>query len=139
MQRPPRFIRRRIAGEAGSGTVDFVVWFPFVMLVVVLILDIFMVLHGRVTTQRILEDANRAHALSTFGDDAAAAAFIRGALMSSLGVTGQVRVSVAGGMVTSSVRIEIAELQMVGVFESVLGRNATMEVSAHQVLENWEG
>ncbi len=61
-----RSIRRFGRCESGAATIEFVLWLPIVVMILLLIVDASMLFMGRTQAIRVLQDTNRLYSVGQF-------------------------------------------------------------------------
>ncbi len=121
--------------ESGAATIEAVLWLPVIFLVFGLAVDFAMVFHGQSQALRILQDANRNVSIGRLNNVAEAEDFVESRL-ASLSTNADAVAAIASGIVTTTVTIPMADLQMLGLFRGLDAGSIT--VSAEHLIENWE-
>ena len=125
----------RIADEDGSATVEAVIWLPIFFLVLFLMVDVAMIFSGQSNALRVVQDANRNLSIGRFRTAAETEAYVE---LQLAGLSEEVNaVSVVdAGIVTTTVTLPAADLQMSGFFSAII--NANISISADHLIENWD-
>lgn len=106
--------------EAGTATVESLLWLLLLFFLVVLVVNASFIFYSRAQAMQILQDANRAFSTGRLQDEAATEAYLLTRL-ASLAPSVQVDTSLNGGIITSVAKLPITELvavQAVNYFTS---------------------
>lgn len=123
-----RFIRR----DSGTATAELVILTPVFLLMFGLVTDASIVFGRQAEILRVIQDSNRSLAVGKFLTTAAAESYIA-AKVANLSDEGVVRVTVTGGIITSTVTVPASDLTSTGLFESL--DSFTLTVAASQMSE----
>ncbi|MBF9058615.1 hypothetical protein HKCCSP123_05410 [Rhodobacterales bacterium HKCCSP123] len=138
MKRVLRSFRVYVDEEAGTTSVAFAIWMPFLFGLIVMITDISVVMFNRADVQRVIQDANRLRATGALASNLGVEDYIRARLLQSDGeVAGTVQTAVNLLSVTSVVDIPLSRLDVFGVLPRVVG-DITIRVANQQALEFME-
>lgn len=136
-RRVKRRASRHLLEEAGAMTVEFVIWFTTFILILGVVLDAAMVLYGRTSALKVVQDANRLRSIGQIETSVGTTAFIQDVLTRNITDDAVVASTVTAGILTSSAEFPIRDLELFG-FLSGLSGNFTIKVGAQQMVENWE-
>jgi len=129
---PIHFFRR----SDGAATVETVLWFPLLIAVFGLMLDVAMIFFGQAKVLRVVQDANREFSIGRYGDYATTQTAIETEL-ALLGIVPTATVTFeTAGVVTSSVLVPAAQLTVLGYF--VAFDQVNINITADHMIENWE-
>ncbi len=128
-----RFLRR----DDGATTIEAVLWFPFLMAVFGLMLDVAMIFHGQAKVLRVVQDANREFSIGRYASEAATEAAINTQLAAlKVWPTLTVTDERDDGVATTTVSVPAAQFTVLGFFSAI--DNFNIAVSADHMIENWE-
>lgn len=130
LERP--FRTRFLGSEDGSASVETVVLLPVFLLTLALITDATMIFHGQSQVMRIVQDANRAASTGLLRDSTETEAFVATALQ-RISPSAEARSVFDGGIVTTTVTMPAADLQILGTLSAFDG--LTVTVAEQHVLE----
>ncbi len=105
------FIRR----EAGSGTIETVLWVPVFVLIIGLIADTSLIFGRQAEALRVVQDANRALSLGRLSDVAAAEAYVLNAI-AEISPNATVVTEVVNGIIITRLQMPASDLSATGVF-----------------------
>jgi Flp pilus assembly protein TadG len=131
-------VRRAARNEDGNVTVEFVILFPTLLLVLGILMDVAFMYYGQSQVLATIQKANRDRAIGNHLTDAETKGSIELALSKTLSDEAVADVSVTAGILHTSVRVPSHDLQLVGFFAGLAG-DPVLTVVADQVIENWEG
>jgi Flp pilus assembly protein TadG len=120
--------------DDGGATIEAVLWIPVIFLVFGLAVDFAMVFHGQSQALRVLQDANRNVSIGRLNSTSEAETFVENRLV-GLSTHANASSAIASGVVTTTVTMPIADLQMLGLFRGL--DSGTVTVSAEHLIENW--
>lgn len=123
-----RFIRR----DSGTATAELVILTPVFLLMFGLVADASIVFGRQAEILRVIQDSNRSLAVGRFLTTAAAESYIA-QKVANLSDEGVVRVTVTGGIITSTVTVPASDLTSTGLFEAL--DSFTLTVAASQMSE----
>lgn len=130
-----RFSRR----EDGSPSVETVLWLPFFMVVFGFIVDASMIFFGQAKMLRVVQDANRYLSVGRLEDPAATAAYVQTTL-ADIGVPVTVTSGEGDpGVITTYATTTVNQLEILGTFSFLAGRDLTIVAHADHMIEDWEG
>lgn len=117
---PARSLRGFRRDEAGTATIEALLWLPVFFFLLVMIVNGSFIFYGKSQALRIIQDTNRAFSTGRLGNEAAAETYLRSQLgvfaPSVLTDLSLVDTSVSGGIITSSARIPLGELAALQTF-----------------------
>jgi Flp pilus assembly protein TadG len=123
--------------EAGTTSVEFVLWFPIVMSLVLMFADVSTILFQRSNTVRIVEDAHRMRSVGILTSDVQTQDYI----ISKLGTVYSTKVGVnsivTAGTQMTVISIPIDSIDLLGVFVEIVGK-PRIDIVSQQFIENWE-
>lgn len=128
-----RRLRTALSGEEGSASVEAVLWLPLFFLALGLMTDATMVFHGYTQALSVLQDANRALSVGRLDSTAETEAYVEAAL-TGLTPRAVATSGTSAGVVTTTVVLPAADLQVLGFFENF--NTLTLTVSAQHVIES---
>ncbi len=133
MRKKPQKTKERFRRKSdGNATIEFVIWFPFIMLLFLMMVDIGFVFNSRAMATKVVQDANRSFSIGTLATPGATAAFIKQRL-ATLAPNAVAQTTVDDGVATSSVTVPLSDLDVTGTF-SGLGSLA-MIIRSQQYVE----
>ncbi len=133
IRRKFRFLQR----EEGAATVETVLWFPLLMAVFGMMLDVAMIFHGQAKVLRVVQDANREFSIGRYADGTATEAAITAELaILKVWPTSTATTSRADGVATTTVSVPASQLTVIGFFSAL--DNFNIAVTAEHMIENWE-
>ena len=125
------FLRR----NDGAATVETVLWFPFLMAVFGLMIDVAMVFHGQAKVLNVVQEGNREFSIGRITTTDATETYIEGRL-SQLNISGTASTSTLAGVAYTVVDVPVNQLQILGYF-SVFS-SLEIQVYTEHMIENWE-
>jgi Flp pilus assembly protein TadG len=128
-------IRKFRQSEAGTATVEAVIWLPIFFVVLFLMVDAAMIFNGQSQALRVVQDANRKMSIGGFSTPSEVEAYVVERL-SPLSLEVSAISTVTVGVVTTTVTLPAADLQLSGFFGAFT--NLTLSVSADHLVEDWE-
>jgi Flp pilus assembly protein TadG len=130
-------IRRFRQCESGAATIEFVLWLPIVVMVLLLIVDASMLFMGRTQAIRVLQDTNRLYSVGQFTGTSAerltkaeSYALLRLKQMSSSATTKTTEVN---RVVRTEATLQTDEIAQVGFLGAMI--DVTMTVAAEHRVE----
>lgn len=129
-------LRQFVRDQDGSVTVEFVLWFPIVMSLVLAMADVSVILFERSNTLRIVEDAHRMRSIGVLTSDEVTKTHIITKLGGAYTGAASVQSSVKAGVQTTVVILPIDNVDMLGIFTGLVG-NATIAVRSQQFIEDF--
>lgn len=123
--------------EAGTATVEAVLWFPIFIAVFGLMVDSAMIFHGQSKVLRVVQDGNRRLSIQSLKTDAEVEAYIN-AQLAVIGVTPSRTETLSDattGIVSTLVVVPASELQLLGYFSALT--NLEIPVTAQHMREDW--
>lgn len=119
--------RRFARDDAGSVTVEAVLWLPLFFGFLMLVADVSMAFYGKAQAFRLIQDTNRALSVGVMKTAAQAQTSLQGAMDSYIGARkSRVTVVCGSGRVSTRVVIPIQNLMIFGALASGWGRNITV-------------
>ena len=123
-------LRRGIAADDGSATVEAVLWIPFFMLLLALIADASFLFHRQAQMLRSVEDANRAFSTGQLDSTDAVQAVLVAQYTSLSDDVRAVSVldtnNVPGGIIRTSLSIPARDVNSIGLIASLSNLNLTV-------------
>ena len=123
-------LRRRIAADDGSATVEAVLWIPFFMLLLALIADASFLFHRQAQMLRAVQDANRAFSTGQLDSTDAVQAILVAQYTSLSDDVRAVSVLdtdiVPGGIIRTSLSIPARDVNSIGLIASLSNLNLTV-------------
>ncbi len=134
---PGRALRRFRRDEGGTATIESLLWLPLFFFLLVMIVNGSFIFYGKSQALRIIQDANRALSTGRLGNTGAAETYLRTRIgvfaPSVLTDPSRVDTTVTAGIITSSSRIPLGELAVLGSFS--LFTTGTLVVQSQHYLE----
>lgn len=124
--------RRR---DDGTATVEAVLWIPIFMAVFGLMVDAALVFHGQSKVLRIIQDGNRNLSIGRLTTTTETETYIE-SVLAQLDINADANSSITAGVVTTTVSVQTAQLQILGFFTALT--SLTIDVTADHMIENWE-
>ena len=124
--------RRFRSGDAGSATVEGVLWMPAFVMFFVLIADVSFVFHRQTQMLTVLQDGNRALSVGRLASEEELNDFIL-ERVTYLSANASVESVVSGGVVTTSLQVPINDLVAVGMFNFL--SDYSINVASQQFIE----
>jgi hypothetical protein len=118
--------------EDGAVTVEAVLWIPFFFAVLMLITDVSLSFYARGQAFRIIQDGNRALSVRRFSEPEETEAWIADTY-EPLSSGAEVDAVVSGGVVTTTMTIPLAEVQLFNTLSAFT--DGSMSVTAEHYLE----
>ena len=134
VNRLKKTIKRFSDDDDGSASVEMVLWFPLVMLVFGLLVNVTMLFYSQNEALRAIQDANRSISIGRFSTPAEVEAYIENRL-SALLPNATATATVTVGVVTTSVSYPASDMLMLDVFEQL--NKVQMGATAAHLIENW--
>lgn len=125
-------MKRWIRGEDGSATVEVVLWFPILIAVLALVVDVTLMFHGKTQITRVVQDGTRAYAVGRLTQTEDVELFIEGTI-SALAPHADARTESSGGIVRTVVSIPASDLLMFGTFSAFT--DLQLAVTSQHLLE----
>ena len=132
--RPPRLARliRWLRRDEGSASVEFVVWLPFIFIILALIVDVSVMLHRQTAMLHAVQDASRAMATGRLEDTAAVVAQIE-ADIANLTQAATVTANLSEGRLTTQATVPASELMILDFIRALDG--LTLSVQTGHLVE----
>lgn len=132
-----RAVRRRIAAEDGSATVEAVLWIPFFIFLLALIADASFLFHRQAQMLRAVQDANRAYSTGQFDSPDE----VRDALVAQYSpLSADVEAAsildtdtVPSGIIRTTLSVPARDVNSIGIIASL--SNLTLSVTAQHYRE----
>ena len=131
------WMKKYIRREDGASTVETVLWFPIIMMIFGLMIDVAMIFHGQAKILRVVQEVNRQISIGNITTTDAAETEIEGAL-ANMDITGTANMNNIAGVVYTRVDVDAGELQVLGYFSVLAGRGLNIQVVDEYMIENWE-
>lgn len=119
----------------GAATLEFVLWFPMVMIMFFLLVDATMIFHGQSQVLRVLQDGNRNMSIGRFATVKETEDYIENQL-GRLSPNAVASSTVTAGVLSTTVTFPAADMQMIGFFKEF--NNLTMSVRSDHLIESWD-
>ena len=132
---PLRSMKRFIKQSGGTATVETVLWFPLIIAIFGLMLDVAMIFHGQAKVLRIVQDANREFSIGRITTTASTETTIENNL-TALGITATATTTQVAGTAFTVVDVPANQLQVLGYFSAFSG--LSIQVADEYLIENWE-
>lgn len=129
-------LKRFWAAEQGAVTIEFMLWFPIVMSLVLTTADVSLILYERSNTVRIVEDAHRLRSTGVLTSDAVTTTHIIRELGDKYTGEASVESAVLSGVQTTVVRLPLNNIDLLGIFTGFVG-NPTIAVRSQQFIEDF--
>lgn len=126
-------IRSARQDEAGSATVEAVLWLPFFIAAFTLVVDGSMIFHNHSQILRVTQDANRAFSVGRYTDEETTESQIEAAL-SSLSDNAAATTTVANGIISTTVTVPAGDIDVIGIFKSLT--TPTITIRAQHLMES---
>ena len=123
-----RFTRR----QDGGATVEFVIWFPFMLGLMLVISEVALVYYGQNQVLRVTQDATRQISIGNISTADQLHTYINTRL-SSMTDSAVIKNGVETGIIYTSVTVPVNDLAPFGFFPAIAGAEIT--VMAQQVAE----
>jgi Flp pilus assembly protein TadG len=125
--------RRRLADDAGSASIEAVIWMPIFIFLIALVFDASMIFMNRAHILRAIQDGNRAYAVGRIDTlEATADAIAAGA--ARFGATVEPQSTRLGNVIQSVVSVRAGDLSAVGLLQPFA--NLQLTVFAHHLIED---
>jgi Flp pilus assembly protein TadG len=128
--------RKYLKREDGGSTVETVLWFPIIMMIFGLMIDVAMIFHGQAKILRVVQEVNRQVSIGNITREAAEPEIE--ATLARMDITGTANMNNIAGVVYTRVDVDAGELQVLGYFSVLAGRGLNIQVVDEYVIENWE-
>ncbi|WP_159964245.1 TadE/TadG family type IV pilus assembly protein [Profundibacterium mesophilum] len=129
-------IGRHLSGfmraEAGSATIEGVLWLPIFFALFVLMADVSLIFNSQAQILRVVQDANRNYSLGRFKTDAATSDYIASAL-SNFSPELTADTALADGIITSTVRVPAMDLTATKLLSAIT--TVKMEITSQHLME----
>ncbi|NKB28650.1 MAG: hypothetical protein GKR99_14315 [Rhodobacteraceae bacterium] len=126
-----RILRTFRRKQDGSATIEAILWLPLFMVVFTMVADVSLIFSGQAQMRRIVQDSNRAFAISTIETTQDLETAITNSL-SVLSANVSVSASESGGIVTTTATIPASDLDAVGFMAALVNANVVVR-SQHLV------
>lgn len=138
MARIGKTLLRFIREESGNATIEFVVWLPFLTVLIMLITDVTMIAFHRSNVELVIQDANRLRSVGVLTTNEETRQYLISRLTSA---DGTVCCTIDAGMIslysTSIVRFQISQVDVFGILSRIAG-DVEIVVVNQQIMENME-
>jgi Flp pilus assembly protein TadG len=133
-----RSVGRFLQCEGGSSTVEFVLWVPLVIMVLMLIVDASMLFMTRSHAMRVLQDTNRLYSVGQFTGDTAADRLEKAedyalARLSPLSESATAVTTELNRVVRTEATMQTSEIANIGFLGTLI--DVTMTISAEHRVE----
>lgn len=105
-------IGRFARDEAGSSTIEAVLWLPILFWVMILVVDVSFIFNGRAEAFRVIQNGNRAYSVGQLTSDEETQSFIQRAL-SSISPNVAVTTVSENGIISTDVTIPASDLMVI--------------------------
>jgi Flp pilus assembly protein TadG len=130
-----RHTRAFAKDQTGTATVSFVIWLPFVTGIIMLVADLASIMFQHANVDRVLQDANRLWATGMLSSGTETEQYITTNLTRPDGtVIGTRETDIIAMTATSTVRMQLTEIDMFGFFSTLVGDRQVV-IRNQQVLE----
>lgn len=132
-------IKHFLSDENGGPTVETVLWFPLLVVIFGLMLDVAMIFHGQAKTLRVVQDVNREFAVGRIADAGATATEIKKQLDALKVYPTSVTTRVTSqGVAVSRVEVPPAHFTVIGYFNALSKDRLKLAIGAEHLREHWE-
>lgn len=125
-------VKRFLANDNGSATVEAVLWLPMFAMLLGLFADVSMIFNNQSRIMRVVQDANRDFSIGRLTSTGETENFVKTEL-DSLSPNARVHSSVIAGRVSTTVSLPVRDMQVVGI--AGIFQATIMTVRADHVLE----
>lgn len=108
-------LRRFCREDAGSGTIETVLWVPVFVLIIGLVADTSLIFGRQAEALRVVQDANRALSLGRISNVDAAEAYVLNAI-SEISPNATVETEIVDGIIITRLHMPASDLSATGVF-----------------------
>lgn len=129
----PAPIQSFASDEAGSSTVEAVMWLPLFFFITVFVLDASMMFNTQSRALRIVQDTNRALAVGQIASPEEAEQILQ-TRMASISPSATVNAEIVGNIAETSVAMPIGDISMFHAFDRFTSFQVT--ASSQQLIEN---
>lgn len=119
--------------QSGVISVESVLWLPFFLVFVALIVDTSLLFHGQTKTMRIVQDANRLASTGVLADAEAVKAQVL-SRVNEFSANARVESVFGGETVTTTVRLPAGDLVAIGLIQTLA--NFDVAVSSRHLVES---
>ena len=129
--------RSFLGDERGSATVEAVLWIPFFLGLLLLVVEVTFVFYGHSQMMRIAQDASRKLSTGWFDTSAEAEAYILEEMRSMRNRTSTAAttaVSIEAGVINTRISVSAGELDIVGTFDVLSAVQVTVAAQHLQEL-----
>ncbi len=126
-------IRTARQDEAGSATIEAVLWLPFFIAAFTMVVDGSMIFHNHSQILRVTQDANRAFSVGRYADEATTESQIEAAL-STLSDNAAATTTVSNGIISTTVTVPAGDIDVIGIFQSLT--TPTITIRAQHLMES---
>lgn len=127
-----------VTDEGGSATIEFAIWLPFFVVILMFVADLTMIMFHRSDVERIVQDANRLRSIGVLSTNEETRSYLIARLMLPDGtMRGTAEAGLISMYATSIVRIQLSQVDMFGVVPRLFGDMELIVVN-QQILENME-
>jgi len=127
---------KRLATETdGGATVEFVLWFPMVIMVFALLVNVTMIFYSQNEVLRAIQDGNRNMSVGRFDTTSETESYIEtriGGLLPNASATS----TVVSGVVSTIVTYPASDVIMLNIFNNFTGLK--MSARADHYIEDWD-
>ena len=125
----------RLRRDHGGATIETTLWIPFIFALFGLAFDFTMVFNGQARVLRILQEGNRDMSVGIYNETTGRAQML--ANLTAMGVKpSSFTVERVAGEFKTRATVPIVQFGSLGYFKAF--RNTTIDVTAEQMVENWE-
>ena len=114
MEKSKGFLKRFIRDEAGSQTIEAIIWMPIFVTVLALVINVSLVFFDQSQMLRVVQDANRALSMGMFQSDTDVENYVKENL-AYLSDSVKAEATVADGFVTTTVTVPALDLMPVRI------------------------
>ena len=129
--------RKKVRKEDGNATIEFVILFPTMLLVIGIFLDLGYFYYTKSQIQYTVQEVNRLRSIGVIKGDEETEARLAAAIASNFSDEATVNSHVTAGVLYTFVQVPLHDVQILGYFGRVTG-DWMVGVGAQQFIENWE-
>jgi Flp pilus assembly protein TadG len=133
LQKSRDSLRRFVASESGSSTVEAVLWVPIFFFFTLFVLDASMMFNAQSRALQMVHDTNRALAVGRILSESEAEAQLR-IRIAAISPSATVDSTISDGIVQSTVQMPISEISVFRTFDAFSDFSVT--ATSQQLLEN---
>ena len=128
---------RKYWREDGNVTVEFVILFPVMLLVMGVTMDVAFMYYKKSQIQTAIQDVTRERSIGHIATNEQAATILREKLATQFTNEAIVTMSLRGALVSTSVDVPLHDMQLLGFFAGIVG-DPNVNIGDQQFLESYD-